>query len=442
MQYVNRTGTDATGVFSEYEPLTSVLVHRPGNELRFTPDMAKEVLWDDIVDLETTQRQHDAFKQALLYNGTNVLEVISLLTDVLTNAGLHHEVIRELAWDKKWQPSRVDEAVFTEKKVDAMFNKFTARDLAQFIISGFWGKDMYLKPIPNLMFIRDPAAVAGNTMFLSRFRWKGRMREELIMSLLTKHPIFGDLGLTSCCITDETTPEDHDRANKHRARDIERRKKQWNTFEGGDLIVVNERLVLVGCSERTSEPTIGALARKLYEQNIDLGVVLMSSSRTWMHLDTVLAFVSPEHYLAYPHMFNLGKQYATISVLRSHEGVVDWDSRHQELGLTDILKDYSYTGKPIFIGGNDPVDQKREQYTEATNVITVRPGAFIMYRRNHQTIRTLRELNFLVTKDYNEFAEMLTTDQSLVLLIEDSELVRGRGGPHCMTMPLARTIAS
>lgn len=54
------------------------------------------------------------------------------------------------------------------------------------------------------------------------------------------------------------------------------------------------------------------------------------------------------------------------------------------------------------------------------NVLTIAPGVVIAYGRNHTTIQKLKEFNIKVYE------------------IASSELSRGRGGPHCMSMPIWR----
>ncbi|MBK5252166.1 MAG: hypothetical protein JJE29_05990 [Peptostreptococcaceae bacterium] len=52
--------------------------------------------------------------------------------------------------------------------------------------------------------------------------------------------------------------------------------------------------------------------------------------------------------------------------------------------------------------------------------VAIEPGVVVTYNRNEYSNETLRKRGIEV------------------LEIEGSELVRGRGGPHCMSMPLVR----
>ena len=69
-----------------------------------------------------------------------------------------------------------------------------------------------------------------------------------------------------------------------------------------------------------------------------------------------------------------------------------------------------------------PQGTRRGQQADGTNVFVLKPGLVITYDRNPRTNQALR-------------AEGINLE---VIEIEGSELVRGLGGPRCMTMPLER----
>jgi len=71
-------------------------------------------------------------------------------------------------------------------------------------------------------------------------------------------------------------------------------------------------------------------------------------------------------------------------------------------------------------GGGNPVAAAREQWNDSTNTLAIAPGVIVAYTRNERS------------------NEVLSQNGIEVIGIEASELVRGRGGPRCMTMPLYR----
>src|SRR3970282_984198 len=70
-------------VTSEIGPLRAVLVHTPGNELvAVTPGNREDYLYDDIIDLESAQREHRRLV-AVLERFAEVHEVRDLLTELV-----------------------------------------------------------------------------------------------------------------------------------------------------------------------------------------------------------------------------------------------------------------------------------------------------------------------------------------------------------------------
>ncbi|PXA00822.1 arginine deiminase, partial [Staphylococcus pseudintermedius] len=71
-------------------------------------------------------------------------------------------------------------------------------------------------------------------------------------------------------------------------------------------------------------------------------------------------------------------------------------------------------------GNGDAIDGAREQWNDGSNTLTIRPGVVVTYDRNYVSNQLLREHGVKVIE------------------ITGSELVRGRGGPRCMSQPLYR----
>ena len=64
------------GVSSEVGPLATVMLHRPGGELRrLTPRNNDELLFDGVPWVARAQQEHDAFADALRARGVEVLYV-------------------------------------------------------------------------------------------------------------------------------------------------------------------------------------------------------------------------------------------------------------------------------------------------------------------------------------------------------------------------------
>jgi arginine deiminase len=74
----------------------------------------------------------------------------------------------------------------------------------------------------------------------------------------------------------------------------------------------------------------------------------------------------------------------------------------------------------VIATGLDPVTAEREQWDDGNNTLAVAPGVVAAYERNIETNARLRDSGIEV------------------LPIEASELGTGRGGPRCMSCPVAR----
>ena len=69
------------GASSEVGRLRTVMLHRPGNELkRLTPRNNDKLLFDGIPWVGRAQEEHDAFAEALRSRGVEVLYLVEMLT--------------------------------------------------------------------------------------------------------------------------------------------------------------------------------------------------------------------------------------------------------------------------------------------------------------------------------------------------------------------------
>src|SRR5690349_8411229 len=76
--------TSRPGVSNEVGRLRTVMLHRPGPELkRLTPRNNDRLLFDGIPWVSRAQDEHDAFADALRSRGVEVLYLIDLLAETL-----------------------------------------------------------------------------------------------------------------------------------------------------------------------------------------------------------------------------------------------------------------------------------------------------------------------------------------------------------------------
>src|SRR5215204_6420303 len=82
------------GADSEVGTLRTVLLHRPGPELRrLTPRNNDRLLFDGIPWVARAQEEHDAFAEAVRDRGVEVLYLTDLLTETLQSEDARTEAI-------------------------------------------------------------------------------------------------------------------------------------------------------------------------------------------------------------------------------------------------------------------------------------------------------------------------------------------------------------
>ncbi|HEC2228616.1 TPA: arginine deiminase [Staphylococcus delphini] len=401
-------------VNSEICPLKTVLLKRPGKELEnLVPDHLSGLLFDDIPYLKVAQEEHDKFAQVLRDEGVEVVYLEQLAAEAIADKAIREQFIDDILAESQ------KTVLGHEKEIKALFENLSDQELVDKIMAGVRKEEIqlhmnhlveymddrypfYLDPMPNLYFTRDPQASIGRGMTINRMYWRARRRESIFMTyILAHHPRFKDADVPVWL--DRNCP--------------------FN-IEGGDELILSKEVLAIGISERTSAQAIERLARQiLFDDQSTFTKVLaieIPNSRSFMHLDTVFTMIDYDKFTMHAAIFKEENQ-MNIFTIEKDETTNDIKISHSSQ-LKKTLEDALHVDNIQFIptGNGDAIDGAREQWNDGSNTLTIRPGVVVTYDRNYVSNQLLREHGVKVIE------------------ITGSELVRGRGGPRCMSQPLFR----
>lgn len=404
-------------VTSEIKPLKEVLVHRPGKELlNLTPDTLGRLLFDDIPYLKDAQAEHDEFVQILRDNGIKVVYLENLMAETLDanpqirpsfirqfiyEAGVRTPMYKDLLFD--YLNSFTDNLELVLKTMEGIKVKELGRrkkDIENSLVDLVSEEGKFLaEPMPNLYFTRDPFASVGDGVVLNKMYSVTRSRETIYAEyIFNYHPKYIDK--------------------------VEKFYSRENPFsiEGGDVLNLNEHLLAIGISQRTSAEAIDLLAKNMFKsENCKIDTILafkIPECRAFMHLDTVFTQIDVDKFTYHPGIMNSLEVYE----ITRGENEDDVKVKQKRGSLEKILEEYLKIDVTLIpCAGGDKIASEREQWNDGTNTLCIAPGVVVVYDRNNITNAVLRRYGIKV------------------LEMHGSELSRGRGGPRCMSMPLERS---
>ena len=186
-------------VYSEIGKLNTVMVHRPGNELKqIHPSMLEEMLFEDTPFLPSTQEEHDVFTGILRDAGIEVLDMRDLFTDACRDNWVRTNFTREFVAASNLPSEGLAESV------RSYYDALDLEDFVETIYCGIRGnnpaigdattlaglvskQDLFMvKPLTNTHFTRDSSINVGDSYILSRMRMDARKREPIMMKYIAQ----------------------------------------------------------------------------------------------------------------------------------------------------------------------------------------------------------------------------------------------------------------
>lgn len=481
-------------VSSEVGTLKRMIIHSPDAGIgKIAPRMMEELLYDDIVYLDKMREEYNQYLSVLLWfldpevmrgrdkndadffkptkpgylKSDKVLDAEFLLMQVLKN---------DLA--KQLLVSAVCAMEKCDFETQMLLMKMDEATLTRTLISGVWmyeGEEDYLfAPIPNFIFTRDIGVVIGDHMLLIKAAEKGRSREALLIKYIAYFYLFGD----------EANWDEYSFSNKvieledneyYFLTDSMQKEQQEVSIEGGDVMMISPRHLLIGLSARTTQNAIHQLTTQLFQRNLvdKVSVVNIPAERAYMHIDTVFTMIKRDMWVVYAPFtraaITLSKEEIDFRRMLDDEMetpeeqvyVTQFIRQNKADGfkvkkkefdyLDDLLADVSegdFGCEKVNIIANGDAKfpfTEREQWTDSCNFLVLREGVIIGYDRNPYTNRTLQDRGFKIIRaeDFNAQMDAGASIDELIagdtlITLTSSELSRARGGTHCMSMPLFR----
>jgi arginine deiminase len=396
------------GADSEVGNLQTVMLHRPGNELkRLTPRNNDRLLFDGIPWVSRAQDEHDAFAEALRDRGVEVLYLTDLLTETLASeAARNHAITTTLSGLHLGDTMRGYLARVMRELSPAELTGYLTAGVRNDEVRGGFGivtsllasDDFLIDPLPNLLFTRDSSVWVQDRVAVTSLAMPARSRETQLTELIyTEHPRF------------QGTRKIHGWHHEH--------------VEGGDVLLLAPGVIAVGVGERTTPAGVERFARQVFHADLAHTVlaVPIAQERATMHLDTVCTMVDVDKIVMYPNVADSLRAYAVTLADRAE------DDRDLALTVAEAEPFLVAAAKAMEIDtlhqidtGLDPVTAEREQWDDGNNTLALAPRLAVAYERNTVT---------------NEALEAAGIE---VIRMAGSELGSGRGGPRCMSCPIAR----
>jgi arginine deiminase len=400
------------GADSEAGWLRTVLVHRPGAELkRISPRARGRLLFDRLPWVARAQEEHDAFTQILRDHGVEVLYVTELLQDALEYAAARDAAIslalddRPLGDDLRGVVRDHLAGLDSEALAQALIAGITPAELraGRGVVYELLDRhDFVLDPVPNLVFTRDSSVWIGDRVAVSSLGARGR-EARLLAVLYAHHPRFAG---TKMLYGPHLEP-----------------------VAGGDILLLAPGVIAVGVSDQTTPAGVERLARQAFLAGLAHTVLAVPIQRTGApSLDTICTGIDGGVIVMHPALaYTLTVHTITPrgDELRVSRPQPFMAAAAQATGVDRLT--VIDTGLDPLISPRRPWDGAQRdgsQWDDGGNALSLGRGLAVCDERNLET------------------NARLTAAGVEVIPVPASELGSGRGGPRCLSCAVTRDPAA
>jgi arginine deiminase len=402
------------GVDSEVGRLRTVLMHRPGAELRrVNPQHRCGALFAAPPWAERAQAEHDALADVLRGRGVSVLYLTELLQDAL-----EYVPARQHAIDSVLAQPRLGEEL--RRQLRGYLAGLHPEELAQVLISGlardeFHGGrgavfsllgawDYVIDPLPNLVFARDASVWIGDSVAVTS-PYRRCQEAELASVVFRHHPMF---------------------AGTKRLYE-----PSYEPLAGGDVLLLAPGVVAIGIGAQTSPAGMERLTWQLFDSGAAHTVLAVLTGQhaanqhgSCLHdggaecLDTLCTVAGPDTVVMRPVVaFSLLARTITQrgdGLRLSHpQPFLEAAAQAMGIGRLRVIE----TG---FAAGHPGAAGLAGQWDDAANFLVLDAGAVISYERNDLTNARLEAAGIEVIR------------------VPGGELAGCRGGPRAICSPVGR----
>jgi len=398
------------GVDSEVGRLRTVLVHRPGAELRrVTPKHRCGMLLPALPWAERARAEHDAFAGALRAAGVGVLYLTELLQDALEYVPAREHAVATATSDRRLGEELRGQlgeylAGLSPEELGQVLIMGLARDEfpggrgAVFGLLDAW--DYVIDPLPNLVFTRDICVWIGDSVAVTSP--PGRRQEaELAAIVFAHHPIFAG--------TKRLYEPEHE------------------LLAGGDVLLLAPGVVAIGIGAQTSTAGMERLARRVLDTGFAHTVLaVLTNSPAGECLDTLCTVAGPDTVVMRP---DVAYSLVARTIMQRGEGGLRLshprpflEAAADAMGLDGlrVIETGLGSARAVTGGPESSLGGPGAQWDDAGNLLALGPGTVISYERNALT---------------NARLEAAGID---VIRVPGGELAGCRGGPRAICCPVGR----